>query len=115
MRNLLAKKKATLEFLHVHHEDLKHAIALAGPNRTNAQETWHRVFRDAERAVLCKTPDAFPELEMLPDGAAGVRALAPARAPQPAARAARARARSRSSSATRTGCSRPPATSTARP
>ena len=48
-------------------------------------------------------------------GTAGVRPLAPARAPQPAARAARARARSRSSSATRTGCSRPPATSTARP
>lgn len=67
LRNLLAKKKATLEFLHVHHEDLKHAIALAGPNRTNAQETWHRVFRDAERAVLVKTPAAFPELAMLPD------------------------------------------------
>ena len=67
LRNLLAKKKATLEFLHVHHEDLKHAIALAGPNRTNAQETWHRVFRDAERAVLCKTPAAFPELGMLPE------------------------------------------------
>ncbi|MBE2316141.1 cyclic nucleotide-binding domain-containing protein [Solirubrobacter sp. CPCC 204708] len=67
LRNLLAKKKATLEFLHVHHEDLKHAIELAGPNRTNAQETWHRVFRDAERAVLCKTPEAFPELGLLPD------------------------------------------------
>lgn len=66
-RNLLAKKKATLEFLHVHHEDLKHAVALAGPNRTNAQETWHRVFRDAERAVLSMTPDAFPELGKLPD------------------------------------------------
>ena len=61
--NLLAKRRATLEFLHVHHEDLKHAIALAGPNRTNAQETWHRVFRDAERAVLRQTPDAFPELD----------------------------------------------------
>lgn len=67
LRNLLAKKKATLEFLHVHHEDLKHAIALAGPNPSNAQETWHRVFRDAERAVLAKTPAAFPELAMLPD------------------------------------------------
>jgi CRP-like cAMP-binding protein len=66
LRNLLAKKKATLEFLHVHHEDLKHAIALAGPNRTNAQETWHRVFRDAERAVLSMTPEAFPELGMQP-------------------------------------------------
>ena len=90
--NLLAKKKATLEFLHVHHEDLKHAIALAGPNRTNAQETWHRVFRDAERAVLCKTPAAFPELGDAAGGAEGVRPLAPARAPQPAARAAGARA-----------------------
>ena len=32
----------------------------------NAQETWHRVFRDAERAVLRQTPDAFPELGHLP-------------------------------------------------
>jgi hypothetical protein len=60
--NLLAKKKATLAFLEAHHDDLKHAIALAGPNAHNAQETWHRVFRDAERAVLRKTPSAFPEL-----------------------------------------------------
>src|SRR5262249_48865104 len=29
--NLLAKKRATLEFLEVHHEDLKRAIELAGP------------------------------------------------------------------------------------
>jgi CRP-like cAMP-binding protein len=64
--NLLAKRRATLEFLHVHHEDLKRAVALAGPNHTNAQETWHRVFRDAERAVLRQTPDAFPELHHLP-------------------------------------------------
>ncbi len=64
--NLLAKKKATLAFLEAHHEDLKHAIRLAGPNEHNAQETWHRVFRDAERAVLRKTPVAFPELEALP-------------------------------------------------
>ena len=28
--NLLAKRKATLRFLHVHHDDLKHAIELAG-------------------------------------------------------------------------------------
>jgi hypothetical protein len=60
--NLLQKKKATLAFLQVHHDDLKHAIALAGKNEYNAQETWHRVFRDAERAVLRKTHDAFPEL-----------------------------------------------------
>jgi hypothetical protein len=38
---------------------------LAGPNIYNAQETWHRVFRDAERAVLRKTPLAFPELAYL--------------------------------------------------
>src|SRR3954451_24360808 len=64
--NLLNKRRATLEFLHVHHEDLKRAVALAGPNHTNAQETWPRVFRDAERAVLRQTPDAFPELHQLP-------------------------------------------------
>src|SRR4051812_3205451 len=64
--NLLAKRRATLQFLHVHHEDLQHAIALAGPNLAHAQETWHRVFRDAERAVLRQTPDAFPELADLP-------------------------------------------------
>ena len=64
--NLIQKKRATLAFLHAHHEDLKHAIALAGPNRHNAQETWQRVFRDAERAVLRKTDDAFPELRFLP-------------------------------------------------
>jgi CRP-like cAMP-binding protein len=64
--NLLRKKSATLRFLHVHHDDLKHAIALAGPNRFNAQETWQRVFRDAERAVMMHTADAFPELGFLP-------------------------------------------------
>ena len=61
--NLLAKRKATLRFLHVHHEDLKHAIRLAGRNHHNAQETWQRVFRDAERAVLRNVAAAFPELE----------------------------------------------------
>jgi len=65
-RNLLAKKKATLRFLHVHHDDLKHAIRLAGANRHNAQETWQRVFRDAERAVLRNAGNAFPELDDLP-------------------------------------------------
>jgi len=65
--NLLAKKKATLRFLHVHHEDLKHAIELAGPNQHNAQETWQRVFRDAERAVLRNIPRAFPELGFMPE------------------------------------------------
>src|SRR5687768_15052086 len=64
--NLLRKRDATMRFLHVHHDDLKHAIELAGPNRFNAQETWQRVFRDAERAVLRKSADAFPELAYLP-------------------------------------------------
>jgi hypothetical protein len=64
--NLLRKKTATFAFLHAHHEDLKHAIDLAGPNLNNAQETWHRVFRDAERAVLQMNRDAFPELGELP-------------------------------------------------
>jgi hypothetical protein len=63
--NLLQKRKAVLAFLHVHHQDLKHAIELAGPNVYNAQETWHRVFRDAERAVLRNTTLAFPELGYL--------------------------------------------------
>lgn len=69
LMNLLCKKRATLTFLHVHHEDLKRAIELAGPNRFNAQETWQRVFRDAERAVLRQTPLAFPELGYLPRAA----------------------------------------------
>ena len=64
--NLLRKKTATFAFLHAHHEDLKNAIDLAGPNLNNAQETWHRVFRDAERAVLQMNRDAFPELGELP-------------------------------------------------
>lgn len=63
--NLMRKQKATLAFLHAHHEDLKHAIELAGPNLDNAQETWHRVFRDAERAVLKNSLAAFPELGWL--------------------------------------------------
>lgn len=63
--NLLAKKRATLRFLEVHHADLRHAIELAGRNHHNAQETWQRVFRDAERAVLCRTAAAFPELGFL--------------------------------------------------
>ena len=66
LMNLFRKKHATVRFLHVHHEDLKQAIDLAGPNRFNAQETWQRVFRDAERAVLRQTPAAFPELGYLP-------------------------------------------------
>jgi hypothetical protein len=63
--NLMRKQKATLAFLHAHHDDLKNAIELAGPNLDNAQETWHRVFRDAERAVLRNSLAAFPELGWL--------------------------------------------------
>ena len=104
--NLLNKRRATLEFLHVHHEDLKQAIELAGPNHTHAQETWHRVFRDAERAVLRQTPDAFPELGDLPPEVRRF-VLWHRRGPRrPQARAAGARARCRGCSATRTGCSR---------
>ena len=69
VRNLLRKRVATLSFMHVHHEDLKHAIGLAGPNRFNAQETWQRVFRDAERAMMRRLDDAFPELSFLPASA----------------------------------------------
>lgn len=65
--NLLRKRDATLRFLHVHHEDLKHAMELAGRNDHNAQETWQRVFRDAERAVLRQAASAFPELGYLPE------------------------------------------------
>jgi CRP-like cAMP-binding protein len=64
--NLLRKRDATLRFLHTHHEDLKSAIELAGPNPLNAQETWQRVFRDAERAVMRQAAHAFPELAFLP-------------------------------------------------
>lgn len=65
--NLLRKREATLEFLHAHHDDLRHAIDLAGANVVNSQETWHRVFRDAERAVLKMNEEAFPELGFLGD------------------------------------------------
>jgi CRP-like cAMP-binding protein len=64
--NLMRKKNAVFAFLRAHHDDLRHAIELAGPNLHNAQETWHRVFRDAERAVLQVNRDAFPELLELP-------------------------------------------------
>jgi CRP-like cAMP-binding protein len=65
LTNLRRKQKATLAFLHAHHEDLKRAIELAGPNLCNSQETWHRVFRDAERAVFKNSLVAFPELSGL--------------------------------------------------
>ena len=65
LANLMRKQKATIAFLHAHHEDLKAAIALAGVNLSNAQETWYRVFRDAERAVFKDSALAFPELSHL--------------------------------------------------
>jgi CRP-like cAMP-binding protein len=65
LTNLMRKQKATLAFLHAHHADLQRAIELAGPNLGNAQETWHRVFRDAERAALKNSALAFPELSHL--------------------------------------------------
>jgi hypothetical protein len=64
--NMVRKRRATLAFLEAHHNDLRHALELAGPNHHNSQETWQRVFRDAERAVLSATDDAFPELDFLP-------------------------------------------------
>lgn len=60
--NLRKKQRATLAFLRAQHQDLQRALELAGPNLGNAQETWHRVFRDAERAVLRNSLAAFPEL-----------------------------------------------------
>jgi hypothetical protein len=66
LRNLLRKRDATLEFLEIHHEDLKVAMELAGPNLEHAQETWHRVFQDAERAVMSCCDRVFPELAVLP-------------------------------------------------
>ncbi|EYF06882.1 cyclic nucleotide-binding domain-containing protein [Chondromyces apiculatus] len=63
--NLRRKQRATLAFLHAHHEDLKAALELSGPNLGDGQETWHRVFRDAERAVLRNSERAFPELGYL--------------------------------------------------
>jgi len=64
--NVPAKRRATVAFLRRHYDDLQQAMALAGPNPHSAQETLQRVFRDAERAVLRQTPDAFPELASLP-------------------------------------------------
>lgn len=67
LANLMRKQKAVLAFLHMHHDDLKGALALAGPNVFHAQEAWHRVFRDAERAVLQNSLAVFPELNSLPE------------------------------------------------
>ncbi len=64
--NLLRKQASTLEFLHAHHEDLVHAVALAGPELQSSQQAWHRVFRDAERAVTNSSLAAFPELSHVP-------------------------------------------------
>jgi hypothetical protein len=66
-RNLLRKQRATRAFLELHHDDLKQALELAGPALGGTRETWLRVFRDAERAVLRNVDGAFPELDALPD------------------------------------------------
>jgi hypothetical protein len=63
--NLLLKQRVSCSFLEAHHEDLKAAIALAGPDR-GGPRTWCRVFQDAERAVLRTVERAFPELADLP-------------------------------------------------
>ncbi|MCB9567956.1 MAG: cyclic nucleotide-binding domain-containing protein [Myxococcales bacterium] len=68
--NLRRKERAIGAFLEAHHEDLKAAMLLAGANQRDAQETWHRVFRDAERAVLGRAGEAFPELGALPEATA---------------------------------------------
>lgn len=67
-RNLLRKHRATLAFLKTHHEDLERALVLAGPALGGSHETWLRVFRDAERAVLRNADAVFPELRALPAG-----------------------------------------------
>ncbi|MGZ3460139.1 MAG: hypothetical protein ACXU86_16745, partial [Archangium sp.] len=67
-RNLLRKQRATLAFLETHHEDLERALELAGPALGGTRETWLRVFRDAERAVLRNADEVFPELRALPAG-----------------------------------------------
>jgi CRP-like cAMP-binding protein len=64
--NLLRKQAATLAFLDAHHADLKHAVELAGPNLESSQESWHRVYRDAERAIVNSALAAFPELQHVP-------------------------------------------------
>ena len=112
--NLLNKRRATLEFLHVHHEDLQHAIELAGPERPQrAGDVAPRVpGRRARRAA----PDAgrVPGARPPAAGGAAVGALAPARPPRAEPRRCACPGRCRGCSATRTGCSRPPATSTGR-
>jgi CRP-like cAMP-binding protein len=64
--NLAKKQMAIRRFVKAHHEDLKNAIDLAGPNLDGAQDAWHRVYRDAERAVVNSSIAAFPELRHLP-------------------------------------------------
>jgi hypothetical protein len=66
--NLRRKQRTTLAFLEAHHEDLEAALELAGPALGGTHETWLRVFRDAERAVLRNADAVFPELRALPEG-----------------------------------------------
>ncbi len=64
-RNLFQKETANLAFLEVHHGDLKNAVELAGPNLDSGQQTWHHVYRAAERAVLSASATVFPEFRHL--------------------------------------------------
>lgn len=64
-RNLIQKETANLAFLDAHHADLKHAVELAGPNLQSGQQTWHHVYRAAERAVMSSSQQVFPEFRQL--------------------------------------------------
>lgn len=64
-RNLIQKETANLAFLDAHHADLKHAVELAGPNLESGQQTWHHVYRAAERAVMSSAQEVFPEFRHL--------------------------------------------------
>lgn len=64
-RNLIQKETANLAFLDAHHADLKHAVELAGPNLESGQQTWHHVYRAAERAVMSSSQEVFPEFRHL--------------------------------------------------
>jgi hypothetical protein len=66
LATVLRKQQASLSFLMAHHQDLRVAIELAGPEPQGGAKTWRRVFRDAESAVLRTARLAFPELDELP-------------------------------------------------
>ena len=87
--NLLHKKRATLAFLHAHHEDLKAAIALAGPEPAQRDRRRGSVCSGTRSGRCCgRRRTRSPSSATCPRPARQLRALAPARA----ARAGRARA-----------------------